>query len=575
MNRIIALILILVSLCVPISALAVGEGNVDSGGGSMGTGTSENMWIPGEEGVRVTVIRCSDNAVVSHSFDLTNINVTDMVYNLGIYSKIAYRNGLSLTLQYGNYGVVRPTLSMPKIISSGSGTSSIAEIKRYFCSEYAVMLIASQVGIEYETLISGNYKILIEPVAYFRYGGKYFAVSATQAAMYDKILSGALRSKMVSLTHKNLPFAMFLERPDLGYVAWDGATNKAVSNDTIINYLGLGIVKFTEDSIYEETEQNGNYSGNRVNEYDYRTDTDVITAITINADREYNPDSPLTVKFKVGRDTYLVKNIVIPEDESQLVWIKWHTPSDEQEISITATAGTKKYSLVAKITNLADNEPPDPKANDRNDAFILPDIPTERQVQSLSWGVWTAKWHAHWVWESDWRWRGSRWVDYGQWVDNGWYDFTYNSYFASLTVSQTISPDSKVPTAAQTRMKSGYGFETKVTANTLSDAPYSSYTQAQNSVMYFPEFKYQTYFRVLDKTVKAYSSAFVFKENKYSTYNSRAHFTPVWYPDGTYRVYTKTFDAWTPAGMLSVSTTPSLTIKDNLFDDWHIAPKEV
>ena len=139
-----------------------------------------------------------------------------MVYNFGSYSKIAYRNGLTLTLQIGNYNVCSPSLSMPKIISSASGASSITEIKRYFCSEYVIKLIANQTDIDYETLINGNFKILIEPVAYFMFGGKYFAVSATQAALYDKILSGGLRAKMVSLTHKNLPFAMFLEHPDLG-----------------------------------------------------------------------------------------------------------------------------------------------------------------------------------------------------------------------------------------------------------------------------------------------------------------------------------------------------------------------
>lgn len=574
MKRIIALlILFAIGLLSSLPAFAVGEGNVDSGGGSMGSGTSGNMWIPGEEGVRVTVVRCSDNAVVSHSFDMTNINITGIVYNFGVYSKIAYRNGLTLTLQTGNYSNVRPTLSMPKIISSGSGASSIAEIKRYFCSEYTVKLVANQVGIEYETLINGNFKILIEPVAYFLFGGKYFAVTATQAALYDQILSGGLRAKMASLTHKNLPFAMFLEHADLGYAAWDGVTNRTVSNDTIINYLGLGIVKFTEDSIHDEMGYNGNYSDDQVVEYDYRTNTDVITAIRVSADREYNPDSPLTAQFKIGTDNYIVKNIVIPENESQLVWIKWHTPPNEQEIAIRATAGGERYNILAKVSALIDNEPPDPKANDRNDEFILPENPSERQTETLFWGVWTARWHAYWVWESDWRWRDTHWVDYGRWVDNGWYDFTYNTYSASLKVSQTINPDSKAPTASQTKMKSGYGFTTKVTTGMETDAPISSYTQAQNSVMYFPEFYYKTYFRVLDKTVGTYNSVFVFKENRYSTYRSRAHFTPIWYPDGVYRVYTKTYDAWTPAGMLSVNTAPTLTIKDNMFDDWHIAPK--
>lgn len=55
-------------------------------------------------------------------------------------------------------------------------------------------------------------------------------------------------------------------------------------------------------------------------------------------------------------------------------------------------------------------------------------------------------------------------MDNGQWVDNGWYDFTYNRYQSSLTVNANIGPDGKVPTASQTGLKSGYGFNTNITA---------------------------------------------------------------------------------------------------------------
>lgn len=51
---------------------------------------------------------------------------------------------------------------------------------------------------------------------------------------------------MASLSHKNLPFTMFLEVSDLGYPAWNGSTIKAASNADIKFSLGLGIVHFTE-----------------------------------------------------------------------------------------------------------------------------------------------------------------------------------------------------------------------------------------------------------------------------------------------------------------------------------------
>jgi len=592
MKKFIVLVLTAVMLfSISICAFAVGEGNVDNGGGGMGAGTSTNKWVPGEEGVRVTVIRASDGAQVSQSFDMTNINLRSNVYTFGIYSKLRYRNGeVSLVLEAADYTVIRPTISMPRIISSGSSSASIDEIKRYFCSEYAVQLVANTTGIEYDTLINGQYKILIEPVAYFLFNGNYFAMSAHQAALYDQMLSGGLRSKMVSLTHKNLPLAMFLERAELGYPAWTGTTTKNVSNDTIINYLGLGVVHFTEEPIPEESIEtpdpeeddwwygfgwmygvgNGNPAGPQ---YAYRTDTDVITSIRVTADQEYNPDNPLSARFVIDGNNYLVEDIVIPEDESQIVWVKWHTPDEPGEVTIRVTVGGRTRTARAVIEEIVDNEPPDPKANDRNDLFQMPNVPVQTETETLSWGVWSASWHEYWEWIPNWEWTGTHWVDNGQWVDNGWYDFTFNRYHATLDANQSISPNTKVPTSSGNRMKSGYGFDTSLECRIDTNAPVRAYTQAQTTQMFFPEFEYSTYFRVLDRNVQSYRSTFQFKENRYSTYKSRSHFTPVWFPDGDYKTYTMVYDAWTPAGMLRVNKTASLNLVGNLFEDWHIAPK--
>lgn len=592
MKKFIVLVLTAVMLfSISICAFAVGEGNIDNGGGGMGAGTSTNKWIPGEEGVRVTVVRASDGAQVSQSFDMTNINIRNNVYTFGIYSKLRYKNGeVSLVLEAADYTVIRPTISMPRIISSGSTSASIEAIKRYFCSEYAVKLVANTTGIEYDTLINGQYKILIEPVAYFLFNGNYFAMSAHQAALYDQMLSGGLRAKMVSLTHKNLPLAMFLERAELGYPAWTGTTTKTVSNDTIINYLGLGVVHFTEEPIPEESIEtpdpedddwwfgfawmygggNGNPAGPQ---YAYRTDTDVITSIRVTADQEYNPDNPLSARFVIDGNNYLVEDIVIPEDESQIVWVKWHTPDEPGEVTIRVTVGGRTRTARAVIEEIVDNEPPDPKANDRNDLFQMPNVPVQTETETLSWGVWSASWHEYWEWIPNWEWTGTHWVDNGQWVDNGWYDFTFNRYYASLDADQSISPNSKVPTASGNRMKSGYGFDTSLECRIDTNAPVRAYTQAQTTQMFFPEFEYSTYFRVLDRNVQSYRSTFQFKENRYSTYKSRSHFTPVWFPDGAYKTYTLVYDAWTPAGMLRVNKTASLNLVGNLFEDWHIAPK--
>ncbi len=565
MKRIfILLLMVLLILTYSNSAFSVGEGNIDGGGGGMGSGTGSNYWNPGDDGVRITVIRSADNVAVTGSVDFTNITPKVNAIHFGKHSKINYRDGKTLSIQIGDYLFCNPVISLPKIISSSSATANITEIKRYFCSERVIMIIAEETGFDYETLINGNYKILIEPIAYFVYDGNYYAMAAHEAALYDQSVSGRLRANMISLTHKNLPFAMFLERSDLGYPAWTGPTTSSVSNATIISSLGLGIVKFTENGA-GESEPDFDYT--------YRTDTDVITSVSVNASAEYNPDNPLTVMFTVCGTTYTVVNIVIPQQETQLVWFKWHTPSMPQICTIRVNVGGHIRTITANIIGLTENEPPDPKAGDRNDAYTRTPLPAISQTPSATWGAWSAAWHAYWVWEPDWRWTGRRWVDRGSWQDRGWWDFTWNRYQASISASKNILPDSRVPTATGKRMKSGYGFNTNITSAVSTNAPGNAVTQAQTALMYFPEFNYQTYWRMLERIMLSGQSVFEFKRNCYSTYNSRSHFTPVWYPDGSYTPYTRLYDAWTPAGMLSVNLTDSITISGNLFSDWHAAPK--
>lgn len=45
-------------------------------------------------------------------------------------------------------------------------------------------------------------KLMLEPIAYFKYQGVQMGMTAHEAAMYDQIQSGDLRSKMVSLSRQ-------------------------------------------------------------------------------------------------------------------------------------------------------------------------------------------------------------------------------------------------------------------------------------------------------------------------------------------------------------------------------------
>lgn len=153
----------------------------------------------------------------------------------------------------------------------------------------------------------------------------------------------------------------------------------------------------------------------------------------------------------------------------------------------------------------------------------------------------------------------------------GWWMFDLDRYSASLSATMKLTPDEKNPTASGRTMKSGYGINQAVTAR-VSSTQSPAVTYAQNAVSYFPEFRYETFWRLLDRVGSGSTARFEFKQNEYSTYHRRTHFTPIWMPDGSYTVNTWLIDSWTPAGMLSMNLTDSLTIRGNLWQDWHVAP---
>ena len=559
------LFLVLVLLCsimIGLPVFAVGEGNIDGGGGSMGHGTSQNSWSPGNEGVRVTVVRATDRVPVTQPVDLSNKSPA-VKYSFGQVCKISYTNGAALVPDTGTYQCYKPTQALPKIISSESlGASNIEEIKSYFTDEQVIRSIASLTGMDFDTLVSGEYRLLIEPVAYYRFQGVMIATTATEAALYDEQLGGKLRSKMISLTHKNLPLSMFLETADLGYPAWGGSRTSAASNSDIKSSLGLGIVRF-KDAAPQEPEISSY-------DYEYRTNTEVITAVEVSGGQS-DPDHPVSVVFHINGRAYTVDNVYYPEGDSQLAWVRWTTPEEEQTmeimVDVRGEGRPEKETISVKITDLNENPPPDPNADDRNDNFSPSAIPQKEQITSASWGVWRPWWQPDWVWHES-----HDEEEEGYWVDEGWWEFDFESYSASLTASMELTADEKAPTASGKNLKSGYGFQEQVTTH-VSTNQTSAVTPAQNAVTYFPEFGYEHYWRLLERMSSGLDMTHEFQENPYSTYGRRTHFTPIWYPDGSYTPYTWLIDCWTPVGMLSMNLTDTLNIDGNLWSDWHIAPQ--
>lgn len=152
------------------------------------------------------------------------------------------------------------------------------------------------------------------------------------------------------------------------------------------------------------------------------------------------------------------------------------------------------------------------------------------------------------------------------------------TYSVSMSAEAAIFPSDYCKTATYSEssgkytMKSGYGIQISVDAHLSGDTQYCTGSQTANVL--FPEFNYNRhsttlYNRLLEKS----GGSFVFKKNKYSTYNDRVHFTPIWFPDRkNYTVYVEVFDVWCPAGQLSVRLTDQIFINGNVYDDWHIAP---
>ena len=315
MKRLLALLcsLALVFCLLPSTAFAEGgNGNIDGGGGSMGQGTSSNFWNPGNDGVRITVVDADSGTAISSPVDFSNRVQKNSVLHFGKVNKLQYLGGTALSLQSGvAYSCIKPAQSMPTIVSS-KGQSNIEAIKRYFCSEYACQMVAQAAGVDYERMIAGDYKLLIEPIAYFTHNGQYYCMTATEAALYDQKSSGALRKTMTSLTHKNLPLSMFLEFSDLGLPAWTGSTTSKQSNADIISSLGVGIVWFDERPPEGEIE---------APDVEYRVDTDVITSVTLRTDTDLTPDNPASVTFHTMPSVigFLDKNVRISVDKTPIV----------------------------------------------------------------------------------------------------------------------------------------------------------------------------------------------------------------------------------------------------------------
>ena len=295
----------------------------------------------------------------------------------------------------------------------------------------------------------------------------------------------------------------------------------------------------------------------------------------------------------------------------------------------------EKLIINADIAKVKESTPPDPQVSDTRPSWQkiysqssvqdrISEYVSNNSLQELSWYTWSigASWTQHWdwtdkrvsvitggmtdpssdtpYWDAETKTEDITFTSWG--VDNHYFasataermsgkfytgavliskadlQLEKVTYSVSMSAEATISPSDYCKTATYSEssgkytMKSGYGIQISVDAHLSGDTQYCTGSQTANVL--FPEFNYNRhsttlYNRLLEKS----GGSFVFRKNKYSTYNDRVHFTPIWFPDRkNYTVYVEIFDVWCPAGQLSVRLTDQIFINGNVYDDWHIAP---
>ncbi|MFT9075974.1 hypothetical protein [Ethanoligenens sp.] len=306
----------------------------------------------------------------------------------------------------------------------------------------------------------------------------------------------------------------------------------------------------------------------------YLTDTDVVTSAIVadNSPVAVLPSDSVTLKLTVSASdgsTYITqtKGVVVPGNDKNLIWFRWHTPSTPGTYTLTATAASPSVpaqsgwtSTLKWIINApTESTPPQPKLYDKAPPYFSIQTPASSgYFPSLTWNEWTYTGGA----------------------------FQKETFTANLSAALKITPEmgedgqSRIETATQDSngvwtMKSGYGINetatgnVSVTSGTGSQIKTDSTTLAQLTEGRYPEFNYWSngYFRLFQNNG---SGNFTLRPNKYSVLNLPVHYTPVWFPDGPYTAQATISQAWTPAGMLGDDATDTMQIKGALPQDWYV-----
>ncbi len=309
---------------------------------------------------------------------------------------------------------------------------------------------------------------------------------------------------------------------------------------------------------------------------DYRAGMTVITSFRIYnySDMDILPNHSNTVSFESyyynGSYKVLISSqewsqAVIPAKNNNLVYFKWTIPSHiagkpvfcDAKVNSDMTIDEYSYtnnsaSLIRTVSSVNTSQTPNTQYEEtRPEDFTITDSPSEK-AGSATWSLWI--------------------------YSNG--NFIRKNFGIAISSAiPSITPDEGSPSAEyksdQWYMRSGYGINLSYCPVITSLSGYtmpasSAYTDVQQSEAMFPEFNYGTSngeFRSLERQ----NGVWMFECNKTADQEERLHFTPLWFPNGSYVISVKATEVWTPAGMISsLRNSNDITIVDSAYDDWYV-----
>ena len=235
-------------------------------------------------------------------------------------------------------------------------------------------------------------------------------------------------------------------------------------------------------------------------------------------------------------------------------------PPNGEKNNSTNENGTIRYdgssgAVTTSVVGLVRNNMPDPANSELEDDHIYRNkvIPVLPGLSSNTYHTWT-----------EYRYVGGRYIE--------------NTYWAQLSTSFAITPDPRVYIKDfPDMMESGFGVY--VTATTRVDTNYDQPDKLVSPQMYwvfYPETSYWSdpyWYRCADALEiksgiigRVDTNSWQYPVNPYSVTNSRLHYTPVWFLDGTYKAVGQAFYGWSPAGQLYQQKSDSVEIEGDMYD---------